>query len=421
MVKENASLTNENSQLKIEINKEKYKNEENSKSLQNEKNKNIVLRNFIKQKEIKIKDLENKLKLIEDIISEKTKNIVKTTIINNEEDYEDNNNNNDYGKVGLKNEELNCYMNSVIQILKNIEKFSLKIIQIEKKDDILESLQKLIKKLYYSKEKSVSISEFKREFSQKYNRFEGRKNNDSTYFLIYLFQYLHKIFNEPNKNTVSLYKYRDLGLKNWEKEELKKFLISYESKNNSFITDLFYGYQMNKVLCSGCNYSQISFQSFNLLNISIMDEKRKLKSLEQCLNCYLITKDQKGIPGFECLKCGKKLLSHLTSIIKLPYILIINLKRVGENTIYYHEIEIPFTLKSNSIEKLEKFNKNYELIGFVKHLGDEKDGHNIAYSKNIFDNKWYMFNDSIVREENKNLSREKAFLLFYQMIENVNN
>ena len=423
MVEENCSLKNEISQLKIEINKEKYQNLEIKKSLQNEKVKNIVVNNLIKQKEIEIKNFENKLKLIEDIILDKTKNINNINIINKEEEEAINCEDKDreYGKVGLKNEELNCYMSSVIQILKNIENFSLKIIDIQKEDDILESLQRLIKELYYSKEKSVSISEFKRDFSQKYHRFEGRKNNDSTCFLIYLLQYLHKIFNQPNKKKTNINPFKDLGLNKLEKTELNKFLNNYESKNNSFIIDLFYGYQMNKVLCSGCNNSQISFQSFNILNISLMDEKKKLKSLEQCLNCYLITKDQKGIPGFDCSNCSKKLLSHLTSIIKLPNILIINLKRVGENIVYYHEIDIPFILKTDSIEKLKKLQKKYELIGFVRHLGDEKGGHNIAYSKNIFDNKWYMFNDETVKKENEDPSTDKSFLLFYKILENVKN
>ena len=152
-----------------------------------------------------------------------------------------------------------------------------------------------------------------------------------------------------------------------------------------------------------------------------MDEKLQLKSLEQCLNCYLFTRDKNNITGFECSKCKKKHLSLLTSIIKLPSILIINLIRVGENTVYYHEIEIPFSFKTKYIDKLSKLNKQYELIGFIKHLGNEKKGHNIAYSKNMYDYKWYSFNDRIVKEEKELPSTNKSFLLFYQLVENFKN
>ena len=33
-------------------------------------------------------------------------------------------------------------------------------------------------------------------------------------------------------------------------------------------------------------------------------------------------------------------------------------------------------------------------MGFIKHFGDEKSGHNLAYCKNMFDDKWYEYNDS---------------------------
>ena len=175
---------------------------------------------------------------------------------------------------------------------------------------------------------------------------------------------------------------------------------------------------MNKLICSKCEHTHISFQSFNVLDLPLSCENIQVQSLEQSLNYYLITKDRHDIRGFVCSNCEKKYLSHLTCIIKLPQVLIINLKRVGENTVYYHEIEIPQILKTKSIDKLNSFNKQYELIGFIKHFGNEKNGHNISFTKNIFDNKWYSFNDAFVKDEKKFPSTEKSFLLFYQLIEN---
>ena len=308
-------------------------------------------------------------------------------------------------------------MSSVIQILKNLNYFSSIFLKEEIEDNIIKSLQKLFSNLYFSKEKSVSILEFKREFGKKYQKFEGKKNNDSTCFLIYLLQYLHKTFNMPNSKVTKDIEISNLGFNYSENEELKKFLHKNKIKNNSFIYDLFYGYQINKLICIECNFSQVSFQSFNILDLPLFDEKNKLKTLEQCLNCYLITKDQKGVPGFDCSKCKRNNMSYLTSIIKLPQILIINLKRVGEKYIYFHEIEIPFILRTKLIDKLNKINKTYELIGFIKHYGDEINGHNESYSKNYFDNKWYNFNDAFVKEIKGIPTTKDAFLLFYQMDE----
>ena len=114
---------------------------------------------------------------------------------------------------------------------------------------------------------------------------------------------------------------------------------------------------MNKIICTACNYSQVSFQCFNILDLPLIDGETNLKSLEQCLNCFLITKDQKGIQGFDCEKCNRNILSFSTSIIKLPPILIINLKRVGERYIYNHEIKIPFSFNTDSIDKITPMSK----------------------------------------------------------------
>ena len=407
------------------------------KSLENEKKKNIHYSISIKNKEEKILFFKNKLSAIKDVvfdigneIEDKYRN-KNMSIESKEEDEKgeeeeeedeeeeeeiefDNNLNN--GKVGIDNEELNCYMSSVIQVLKNIKAFSLLILKANKKDDdILLSFKNLLKSLYYSKQQSVSLVEFKTYFSRKYKVFEGKKDNDSTFFLLYLFQYLQNNLRKPKRKVTNLNEFSFLKLKTQEKQELVKFLNTYEPKYYSALHDLFFGYQMSEIICSGCNKLEISFQSFNILHLSLYDGNTKLTSLEQCINSFLYTKDKKGSDNFKCSKCHRKCLSHVISLVKLPPILIINLKRVGERSIYNHDIQIPIILKTSNIEKLEKFNMEYELIGFIKHFGSENSGHNVAYTKNIFDNNWYCFDDNKVAKIVKYLSTNNSFLLFYQL------
>ena len=121
---------------------------------------------------------------------------------------------------------------------------------------------------------------------------------------------------------------------------------------------------------------------------------------------------------FSCSQYRRKLLSHQTNIIKLPPVLIINLKRVGEKVVYYHDIEIPLILKTKDMQKLDYFQKQYKLIGFIKHYGNEKDGHNVAYCVNMFNKKWYSYNDTQVKELEGNPITDRAFLLFYQLMDN---
>ena len=101
--------------------------------------------------------------------------------------------------------------------------------------------------------------------------------------------------------------------------------------------------------------------------------------------------------------------------MKLPPVLIINLKRVGEQTIYFNEIQIPNKLNMKTIIKnsINFSNSIYELRGFIKHDGDEKSGHNYAFCKNMFDDKWYEYNDCICREIKDELNLNKIFFLCY--------
>ena len=434
--KENNSYIDEINKQKELINNLKKQNLCLEKSLENEKKKNDDIEKLIKEKDEKILYYEKKFDQIKGIISDinfsnenktedkeinKNNSFNKEQNINREEEEENYNKNsiiikNGNGKVGIINKELNCYMSSVIQILKNIKEFSEIILNIENNDDILSSLKNLIYSLYYSKKNSISITEFKSNFSKIYTRFEGRNNNDSTFFLIYLFSYLQKILPSSKKNSINITEFSFLNLNNKELEGLKKFKEKFESKNNSIIHDLFYHYQMSELICSGCNEAKISFQGNNVLFLPIIDGKTKLNSLEQCINSYLFTKDKKGDKDFVCSYCGRRTISHVMSLVKLSPILIINLKKVGDNSLYTHDVDIPFRLKTRDIEKLKKFNMEYELIGFIKHYGSANDGHNIAYTKNIFDQKWYEFNDSKVELIRGYPEIDKAFLLFYQIV-----
>ena len=434
--KENNSYIDEINKQKELINNLKKQNLCLEKSLENEKKKNDDIEKLIKEKDEKILYYEKKFDQIKGIISDinfsnenktedkeinKNNSFNKEQNINREEEEENYNKNsiiikNGNGKVGIINKELNCYMSSVIQILKNIKEFSEIILNIENNDDILSSLKNLIYSLYYSKKNSISITEFKSNFSKIYTRFEGRNSNDSTFFLIYLFSYLQKILPSSKKNSINITEFSFLNLNNKELEGLKKFMEKFESKNNSIIHDLFYHYQMSELICSGCNEAKISFQGNNVLFLPIIDGKTKLNSLEQCINCYLFTKDKKGDKDFVCSYCGRRTISHVMSLVKLSPILIINLKKVGDNSLYTHDVDIPFRLKTRDIEKLKKFNMEYELIGFIKHYGSANDGHNIAYTKNIFDQKWYEFNDSKVELIRGYPEIDNAFLLFYQIV-----
>ena len=54
----------------------------------------------------------------------------------------------------------------------------------------------------------------------------------------------------------------------------------------------------------------------------------------------------------------------------------------------------------------------YELRGYIRHLGNEKSGHNYSICKNMFDAEWYSYNDNTC-EPIKELQLDKTFFLCY--------
>lgn len=303
-------------------------------------------------------------------------------------------------------------MNCVIQNLKNIPKFSKNILKLNVFDEpMLLKFKEIISNLIFSNDGAVKIDEFRKEFIKE-NKFLS-DNNDSSIFLVGLLNTIHKHINKYNKKNNKTYHINNKQFENpinkfefWEK--------NYRENNNSFIIKLFYGYQMNTILCSNCQYGSFNFQSFCFLDFPVYREKNKLNSLFECFNCFLMTSDQSDKKNFDCPKCHKYYLSTQTFLLKLPQILIINLKRRGEKNIYNHNIDIPFTLETQKIEKLKHFNLTYDLNGFISYVG-ENGGHNIAYCKNMFDQKWYLFNDSKVYPLDNVPQYDKALILFYTL------
>ena len=169
---------------------------------------------------------------------------------------------------------------------------------------------------------------------------------------------------------------------------------------------------MSEIECNFCHNKLQSFQCTNFLDFPIISENNEVKNLEECFNNYQMVKPI----IFECSECKKKNLSQNFTILELPPILMINLKRVGEGEAHFNEIEIPFQLDMEKLIKNTKINSIYELRGFIKHIGDETCGHNYSFCKNMFDDKWYEYNDSCCIPIEGEPALDKIFLLCYVKI-----
>ena len=319
-----------------------------------------------------------------------------------------------FAKVGLKNIGNNCYINSVLQILKNIPKFTYSLSVLENKEDkFLSSFKDLLINLCKSDTSSISPKEFKRYLGLEDKKFEGNNQYDSTIFYVSLLNIIKKKLNDPTKSKgkkLDMHQYKDKT----QEEQFNIWKDHYLLKNNAFIYKYFYIFFANEIFCKKCNDSKLVFQSTNYLDFPIVSEKGVIETLEECFSNYQEEKELED----ECSKCHNNKINQRFYLFELPPVLIINLKRVGEKSAYFNDIKIPFQLDmSKLIRKIEN-NSIYELRGFIKHSGNENSGHNYSFCKNMFDDKWYEYNDSSCLAVEGEPELDKIFFLCYIKVGN---
>ena len=121
-----------------------------------------------------------------------------------------------------------------------------------------------------------------------------------------------------------------------------------------------------------------------------------------------------------CEKCKKKQKAlKKIEIYNAPKILIIQIKRFSQRNKINTKVDFP--LKNLDISKYilsQPKNRQikYDLFAVANHYGSLDYGHYTSFCLNSIDNKWYEFNDSMVREikNESDIVTQSAYVLFYR-------
>ena len=192
-----------------------------------------------------------------------------------------------YGIVGLDNVGNTCYMNSVLQILKNIPIFTYKISELINPEKFLLSFKELLINICKANINSFSPNEFKKNLGKENKIFAGSNQYDSTIFYVSLLNIINKNLNK-DKDKYTKYKKLDMS-KYDDKNFQEKFEIwkdNYLLKNQTFIFKIFYIFFVNEIECISCKYKTQTFQTLNFFDFPIVSEKKNVKNLEECFENY---------------------------------------------------------------------------------------------------------------------------------------
>ena len=408
-----------------EINeKEQQINDYKNSLIEKEKKLDIDIKN--KEKEIKQKENQLQYELIkfqkEKEKFENEKNLEKSPIL-----------------VGLDNIGATCYMNATLQSLAHTEKLTEYFLNKfhydpnDKTKIMVNEYYKLLTNLNDRNKKSYSPDDFKKTLSQENPQFKGIQANDSKDLINFLIERFHKELNNISNQNINNNNYIVNQLN--ENDVFTYFLQDMQYNYKSIISDLFYGVLETKSKCCGCQNIKYNFQIYSFLefpleqvnNYCFQNGRRNFVNfnagnpdidLQECFDYYQKIDLMTGENQMYCNICNCSYDSfYSTSLYSAPQYLIINLNR-GKNAYYQCKVKFPEQLNLLNYLTYKDGITVLNLYAVICHYGPSSmSGHFMAYCRNK-DNKWYLYNDSIVSPctKPKQYNEGMPYILFYKAV-----
>ena len=331
------------------------------------------------------------------------------------------------GLTGLSNVGNTCYLNSCMQILShtyelsnflNNEKYKTKLNK--KHESVLLLEWDKLRKLMWSENCTIAPMGFVqavKKVSKLKGRdiFSGYNQNDLPEFLIFLIDSFHTALMREVEMTI---KGRQRNSQDKMAVKCYEMVKNMYKKEYSEILNIFYGTQISTIysLDNG-EILSMSPEPYSIISLPIPPEKKQI-SIFECMDLYCKTEKMEGENAWYNDKTKKKQDVEIgTCFWSLPNILIIDLKRFNYSGhklrhLIYTDIEnVDF---SKYVKGYNNKSYVYELYAVCNHTGNMYGGHYTAFVRNA-NNKWYLFNDTDVKEiDSKKIITPAAYCFFYR-------
>ncbi len=326
-----------------------------------------------------------------------------------------------YGK-GIVNIGNTCYMNSVLQILLNLENIKNFLTNINfaywknRKNKygyngrIIDEFAILFDEYQNHSKEVIKPLKFKFAIGEINPQFKNLDQQDSQEFLSYLIDVLHE---ELNIKSDKEYIVNPENYDGCEEQLSGEYWANNLRRNTSFIHSLFLGQMKSTLTCGKCQVKKISYETFTNLNIPIPQKKTILLNIIM----HRIPFTYKAY-YFENYGEKIKLLNQIDNKIKD----LNNLEKIKksyneEDKEFISNMDEGFNHKINKLnqEKIyeeEKQKDQYEEIFNLKsYLNIENKKNREEKSKNDKENKYYIeIDNEILEKENNNEDNYEIYL-----------
>jgi len=331
------------------------------------------------------------------------------------------------GLTGLSNVGNTCYLNSCMQILShtyelsnflNDETYKTKLNK--KHDSVLLLEWDKLRKLMWSENCTIAPMGFVqavKKVSKLKGRdiFSGYNQNDLPEFLIFIIDSFH----------TALMREVEMTIKGRQKNKQDKMAVKcYEMIKNMYkkeyseMLNIFYGTQISTIysLDNG-EILSMTPEPYSIISLPIPHGKKNV-SIFECMDLYCKMEKMEGDNAWYNDKTKKKQDVEMgVCFWSLPNILIIDLKRFdysGRKLRHFVETGHNNVDFSKYVKGYNSKSYVYDLYAVCNHTGNMYGGHYTAYVKNA-NNKWYLFNDTHVKEiKEDRVVTPAAYCFFYR-------
>jgi ubiquitin carboxyl-terminal hydrolase 47 len=327
------------------------------------------------------------------------------------------------GYVGLINQAMTCYLNSLLQALYMTPEFRNAIYRWKPNQEILNNeeimrksipyqLQRLFLNLQTSKKKSIHTQNLTKSFG--WNSDDAFQQHDVQELCRVMFDALEKTF----KNT----------------------------KQNNLINELYQGKIKDYVKCLECMNESAREDVYSDVPLCIrpFGSEKLFESIEEAMDAFVQPEILDDNNKYFCSNCQRACKAHKgLKFVSFPYILSLQLKRFDfdyrtlSRFKLSNKVSFPEKLSldkyliennQNAHEQISENNIEYELFSIMIHSGSATGGHYYAYIKCFETNQWLNFNDERVSKLDRDdikkaygtsfssYSSTTAYMLLYRQI-----